>query len=178
MGSSCRRKARQLSPTKLGEQGLRREDTHPAMSGERKQVPSVAGCEDIHLRFDGAGENEVIGGIAGDGVGCGRRRGNQIGGQIREELLDLAPAVSVETQLAGEDSLQLRHDRLGKHEFEAAVYRLFDDTARGTGRDEGGDEDVGVAEDAQVQPCAERISSTSVSLSSGPIPRASARSRP
>lgn len=88
------------------------------------------------------------------------------------------PAAGLKAQLGGEDALQLRLDWLCEDELKATVDDLIDDAAGRAGRDEGRDQDVGVTENAQSQLCAERISSTNASLSSGPIPRSSARSRP
>jgi hypothetical protein len=88
------------------------------------------------------------------------------------------PTLRLEAELAGEDPLQLHHHRRCQDELQASVDRLLENPAWRPGRDEGRDQDVGVAEDAQGQLRSERSSSTSASLSSGPIPRASARSLP
>lgn len=148
------------------------------MSRHGEQMPSIAGNEDVHPPFDRTGENHVVVGIAGDGVGRSFGRGGHLGGHVDQELFDLAPALRLEAQLPGEDSFQLDHRWLREDELQATVDRLLDYAARRSRRDERGDKDVGVAEDAQDQPRCERISSTSASLSSGPIPRASERSRP
>lgn len=131
---------------------------------------------DVH--FDGAGKDQVIGRIASNSIGCGLRRWNPLVSNLDKEFLYLAPTLLLKLQLAGEDALQLHHDWLCEDELQATVNGLFDDAAWRAGRDEGGDQDVGVAENAQGQLCAERISSTNASLSSGPMPSASARSRP
>jgi hypothetical protein len=67
---------------------------------------------------------------------------------------------------------------LGQDELQAGVDHLLENPAGRAGGDERRDQDVGVADDTQDQLRPERISSTSVSVSSGPIPRVSARSRP
>jgi hypothetical protein len=67
---------------------------------------------------------------------------------------------------------------LGQDELQAGVDHLLENPAGRPGGDERRDQDIGVAGDAQDQLRPERISSTSASVSSGPTPRASARSRP
>lgn len=143
-----------------------------------QKVPTIAGDERIHFRLNRTGEDQIIGRVARHRLGWSLGCWHQFSRRIDEKLLDPSPALRLEAQLPGEDPLQLDHYRLRQDQLQASVDRLLDHPARRAGRDEGGDQDVGVAEDAQDQSRSERISSTSASESSGPIPRVSARSRP
>ena len=143
-----------------------------------EQMPAIARDEHVHPRLNRTGKNQVIGRVARYRLGCGLRCRDQLDRKVNEKLLDPLPALRLETQLPGEDPLQLDHHRLGQDELQAGVDYLLEDPAWRSGGDERRDQDVGVAGDSQDQRRPERISSTSASVSSGPTPRASARSRP
>ncbi len=138
----------------------------------------IAGHENFHRSLNRAGKDQIIVWVARHRLGRALRRRNQLGREVEEKLLDRLPARRLEAQLFGENPLQLDHHRLGQDELQASVDGLLENPAWRSGGDERRHEDVGVAGDSQDQPRPERISSTRVSLSSGPIPRASARSRP
>ena len=141
-------------------------------------VAAVTGHENLHLGLNRTGKDQVIVWVAGHRLGRVLRRWNQLGRKIDEELFDLLPALRLKAQLLGEGPLQLDHHWMGQDEFQASVDRLLEDPAGRSGGDERRHQDVGVTGDSQDQPRPERISSTTASLSSGPTPRTSARSRP
>lgn len=148
------------------------------MLTQGKQVAAVAGHEHFDPRRDRTGEDQVVVGVAADRLGRVRGGGDHFRRQIDEQLPDTLPAPRLEADLLRQDPLQLDQHRLGKYQLDPAVDRLLEDPARRPGGDERRDEDVGVAGDPQDQPRPERISSTTASLSSGPMPIDSARPRP
>lgn len=109
------------------------------MLTDREQVPAVARDERIRFRLNRTREDQVVVWVSRDRLGRIFGRWDQFGRKIDEELLDLFPALRLEAQLAGEDSLQLDHHRLGQDEFQAGVDRLFEDPAGRSGGDEGRD---------------------------------------
>ncbi len=148
------------------------------MLSNGEQVPVVAGYENVHRGLDRTGKDKVVIWVSRHPLGRILRRWSQLDRKIDEKLLDLSPALLLEAQLLGEDPLQLDHHWLGQDELKTSIDRLLEDAAGRSGGDERRHEDVGVAGDPQDQPRPERISSIKASLSSGPTPRASARSRP
>lgn len=143
-----------------------------------KQVATIPGHENLDPGLHCAGENQIVVRVAADRLGMVRRGGNQLRREIDEKPSGLLPAPRLEADLPGQDPLQLDQHRAGQDQLDPAVDRLLEDPARRSGRDERRDEDVGVAGDAQDQRSPERDSSTNDSLSSGPMPTASARPRP
>lgn len=167
-----------LRATQLRQQRLWSDDPNASMLSYGEKVPAVSRDERIHFRPNRRGEDQVIVRIAGYVLWRAARRGGRMGRQAEEEILGLPPALRLEAELPGENSLQLHHRRRKQDELQSAVDRLLENAAWRSGGDEGRDQNVGVAGDAQGQLRPERISSTSVSLSSGPTPRVSARPRP
>lgn len=148
------------------------------MLTQREQVAAISGHEHLDPGRHRTGEDKVVIWIAADGLGSARGRVDQLGREVDQKLLDRLPTVDLEAELPGQDPLQLDDDRTGQDQLDPAVDRLLEDPARRSGSDERRDEDVGVAGDPQDQWRPERDSSTTASLSSGPTPTASARSRP
>jgi len=148
------------------------------MLTQRKQVATIAGHQHLDSGPDRAGEDQVVIGVAADRVGPARGGGDEFGREVDEQLLDGLPSVGLEADIPGQDPLQLDQYRSGQNQLDPAVDRLLEDPARRPRCDEGRDEDVGVAGDPQDQRRPERDSSTKASMSSGPTPIASARSRP
>jgi len=148
------------------------------MLSDGEQVLAIPRDEHVHPRLSSTSKDQVIGRIACHRLRWILGRRNQFGRKIDQKLFDSSPALRLEAQLPGEDPLQLDHHRLGQDELQAGVDYLLENPAGWSGGNERRDQDVGVAGDSQDQLRPERISSTSVSVSSGPIPRASARSRP
>lgn len=148
------------------------------MLTQRKQVATISGHEHLHLRLDHTGEDQVVVRIAADRLGPPSGCVDQFDREVDQELLDRSPAVDLEVEFPGQDPLELDDHRTGQDQIDPAVDRLLEDPARRARGDERGDEDVGVAGDPQDQRRPERDSSTTVSTSSGPMPMASARSRP
>lgn len=167
-----------LCATQLREQRLWGDHPNAMMLTDGKQMPVIAGDEHVHLRLNRASEDQVIVRVSRHRLGWSLGRSNHPGRKVDQKLLDALPALWLEAQLPGKDPLQLDHHRLGQDELQAGVDCLLEDPARRTGGDERRDQDVGVAGDSQDQLRPERVSSTRASLSSGPIPSASARSRP
>lgn len=143
-----------------------------------KQVATIAGHEHLDPGRHRAGEDQVIVGVAADRLGPAHGGGDQFGREIYEQLLDRLPSVGLEAELPGQDPLQLDQHGSGQDQLDTGVDRLLEDPARRPRGDERRDEDVGVAGDPQDQRRPERDSSTTASLSSGPMPIASARPRP
>ena len=148
------------------------------MLTQRKQVTAITGDEDLNPCRHHTGKDQVVVGVAADRLGPTRGGGHHLGREVDEQLPNRLPTVGLEAELPGKDPLQLDQDRARKHQFDPAVDRLLEDPARWTRGDERRDEDVGVAGNPQDQRRPERDSSTTASLSSGPMPMASARSRP
>jgi len=96
---------------------------------------------------------------------------------VLEQRLGVAPPLWFEVELLGEDALQFDYHRVEEDQLEATVDRLLEKPARRSRCDEGGDQDVGVETGPQAQRRRDRSSSTKTSVSSGPIPSFSARSR-
>lgn len=141
-------------------------------------MTAIAGDEHLDPGRDRAGEDQVVVGVAAGRLRPVPGRGDQLRRQVDQQLLDRPPAVGLEAELLGQDPLQLGQYRSGQDQFETGIDRLLEDPARRPGGDERRDEDVGVAGDPQDQRRPERDSSTTASLSSGPMPIASARPRP
>ena len=148
------------------------------MLAYRKQVAMITGDKDLDPGRDRTGEDQVVVGVAANRLGWALRGDDEFGGEVYEQLLDRLPSIGLEADLPGQDPLQLDQHRPRQDQFDPAVDRFLEDPARRPGRDERRDEDVGVASDPQDQRRPERDSSTTASLSSGPIPMASARPRP
>jgi hypothetical protein len=148
------------------------------MFTHRKQVATIAGHENLDPCFYRAGEDQIVVSVAADRLWPARGGGDQFHREVDEQLLDRLPTVGLEAELPGQDALQLDQHGPGQDELDAGVDRLLEDPARRASGDERRDEDVGVAGDAQDQRRPERNSSTTTSLSSGPMPMASARPRP
>ena len=148
------------------------------MLTQGKQVATIAGHQYLDPGPDRTGEDQIVVGVAADGLGPARGGGDEFGGEVDEQLLDGLPTFGLEAELPGQDPLQLDHHRSGQDQLDPAVDRLVEDPARRPRGDERRDEDVGVAGDPQDQWRPERDSSTTASLSSGPMPMASARPRP
>ena len=164
--------------SQLGEQGLRGEDPHAAALANGKQVLAVTRGQDLDPGLDRAGEDEVIGGVSGHRLRGPGRGPDRLHREFSEQRLGLDPSLRVEVELLGEDALQLDYHRVEEDQLEATVYRFLEEPARRSRCDEGGDQDVGVETCAQAQCRRNRSSSTKASVSSGPIPSFSARSRP
>jgi hypothetical protein len=148
------------------------------MLTQGKQVATIAGHQRLDSGRDRAGEDQVVVGVAADRLGPALGSGDEFGREIDEQLLDGLPSVGLEADLLGQDPLQLDKDRSGQDKLEPAVDRLLEDPTRRPRCDERRDEDVGVAGDPQDQRRPRRDSSTTASMSSGPMPIASARPRP
>jgi hypothetical protein len=119
------------------------------MLADGEQVAPVARDEGIHSRPNCAGEDQVIIAVARHGLGRGRRRRSQINRELEEKLLDSSPMLRLEAHLSSQDLPQLHHHRLEQDKLQASVDRLLEEPARRPRRDEGGDQDVGVAGDSQ-----------------------------
>lgn len=141
-------------------------------------MATIAGHEHLDPGRDRTGEYQVVVRVAADRLGPACGGGDEFDREVDQKLLGRLPAVDLEAELPGQDPLQLDDHWAGQDQLDPAVDRLLEDPARRSGSDERRDEDVGVAGDPQDQRRPERDSSTTVSLSSGPIPRASARPRP
>lgn len=141
-------------------------------------MATIAGHEHLDPGRDRAGEDQIIVGIAADRLGPARRGIDQFGREIDDQLPGRLPALRLEADLLGQDPLQLDQHRSRNDQLDPPVDRLLEDPARRPGGDERRDEDIGVAGDPQDQRRPERISSTTASLSSGPMPTDSARPRP
>lgn len=140
-------------------------------------MTTIAGHEHLDPGLDHTGEDQVVIWVATDRLGPARGRVDQFGREVDQKLLDRLPSVELEAELPGQDPLELDEHRTGQDQLDPAVDRLLEDPTRRPGGDERRDQDVGVAGDPQDQWRPERDSSTNASLSSGPTPTASARSR-
>lgn len=147
------------------------------MNAERQQMCAIARDQHVDAGSDCNGEDEVVLRIAADRFDIRQHRGS-----IRTQALEQRPRV-VQRGLI-ETELPLQHsDEFGDHGrwddgVEASIDDLLDDPSGWPVRDQSGDQDIRVAEDAQRQRRSVRSSSTSRSTSSGPIPRTSARFLP
>lgn len=148
------------------------------MLTQGKQMSAIAGDDDLDPGCHRTGEDQVVIRVAADRLGPARGGVDQFGCEVDQKLLGSLPAVFLEAELHGQDPLKLNDHRTGQDQLDPAVDRLLEDPARRSGGDERRDEDIGVAGDPQDQWRPERDSSTNASLSSGPTPTASARSRP
>jgi len=178
VGHSLTPSATNSLTSQLGEQGLRGEDPHAAALADGEQVLAIARGQDFDPGLDRAGEDEIVGGVSGH-----RLRGlswdpDRLHREFSEQRLGLYPSLRVEVELLGENALQLNDHRIEEDQLEATVDRFLEKSARRSRCDEGGDQDVGVETGAQAQRRRDRSSSTTASVSSGPIPSFSARSRP
>jgi hypothetical protein len=148
------------------------------MPTQGKQVATIAGHQYLDFGRGRTGEDQVVVGVAADRLGPAHGSRDEFGRKVDEHLLDGLPSVGLEADLLGQDPLQLDKCRSGQDKLELAVDRLLEDPTRWPRRDEGRDEDVGVAGDPQDQRRPRRDSSTTASISSGPMPIGFARPRP
>lgn len=165
-------------PAQLGEQGLRGENPHTAALADGEQMLAVTRSKNIDLGLDRAGEDEVVGGVSGHWLRGPGRGPDRLHREFPEQRLGLDPPLRLEVELLGENAPQLDYHWVEEDQLEAAVDRFLEKSARRSRCDEGGDQDVGVETGAQAQRRRDRSSSTKTSVSSGPIPSFSARSRP
>lgn len=173
-----RKEQTQSLPSQLGEQGLRGEDPHATALADGEQMLAVTRGQDLDLGLDCAGEDAIVGGVSGHRLRGGGWGPDRLHSEFSEQRLGLDPSLRVEVELPGEDAPQLDDHRIEENQLERAVDRLLEEPARRARRDEGGNQDVGVETGAQAQRRRDRSSSTTASVSSGPIPSFSARSRP
>ena len=142
-----------------------------------EQMLPVAGREHIRSRLDRTRQNRVVHRIARDRLDELRRR-RLLDRYLCEQGASCVNLLRLESELVREHPLELCEYELGHEKLEPAVDRLLEQAARWSVCDQRRDENVGVTDDAKRQSCPPRISSTSASASSGPMPRSSARVRP
>jgi hypothetical protein len=148
------------------------------MLPQGKQVTTIAGHQHLDRGAHRTGEDQIVVWVAADRLGRAGGGLDQFGREVDKKLLDAVPTVEREAELPGQDPLQLDQHGAGQDQLDPPVDRFLEDPARRPGGDERRDEDVGVAGDPQDQRRPGRDSSTTASLSSGPMPMASARPRP
>lgn len=110
---------------------------------------AVTRGQDVDPGLDGAGEDEVVGGVTGHRLRGPGRRPDRLQCELSEQRLGLAPRLRLDVELLGENALQLDYYRVEEDQLEAAVDRLLEKSARRSPCDEGGDKDVGVETRAQ-----------------------------
>ena len=147
------------------------------MRADREQVRPVTGREHVDARLDRAGEDRIVCRFARDRVGV-LRQTRSLRCQPGQQLASCTRLLLAEAELLGQHVLELVEDEVRQDKLDPVVDRLLEQAARRPVGDQRRDEDVRVAEDAELQPCLPRSSSTSTSVSSGPTPRSSARRRP
>ena len=138
---------------------------------------SIARDQDVDTRVEYSSEDHIVGRIAGNRLNSLRPL-TVNGADTFEQSACRSRTTCAEAEFVHQDSLQLFEDVQGQHKLDPPVDCLFEQAARRPLCDEGRDEYVGIAGDAQVQRRSSRCSSTSASTSSGPIPRSSACRRP
>ena len=113
------------SISEFGQKGLRSEYANSLVFPDGDQVFAVSGDEHIYLCFDGAGEDQVVVRIAGQGFGFSRRCSLGIDRDIGEQRLDFLQLLDTESEFLREDPDELDHCRFEQHEVQVAVNGFF-----------------------------------------------------
>lgn len=87
------------------------------MLSNRQQVLAVSGHENVRLSLNRTRKDQIIIRVARYRLGLFLGCWNQLDRKIDKKLLDPLPAGRLETQLLGEDPLQLDHHWLGQDEL-------------------------------------------------------------